>query len=613
MVLAAAALAWPEVARTQTASYCGPTALVASSDGKLLFVANADGGSIAAVDVARGECVRTYPQPASPTGVAISPDGKTLFVTCAGPKGTVRFVDAASGERLGEVNVGYTPMAPVVSGDGGRLYVCNRFDNDVSVVDVARRRQMSRVRVAREPVDAALTRDGRALFVANHLPADAADGEVVSAVVTVIDTATLETTDIRLPNGSTGVRGICASGDGKHAYVTHILARYHLPTVQVERGWINTNALSVIDVEAKKLIEAVLLDEVDRGAANPWGVATTADGRRICVSHAGTNELSVIDAAAMLAKISSRSAEIQAARGGSGAMPIAVQNDLTFLAGLRRRVRLGGIGPRGVSIVASHAYVCEYFSDSLGVVPLEQATGSHLSTAPADRIALGPAVPMTPRRRGEMLFNSAELCLQEWQSCATCHPDARADGLNWDLVNDGLGNPKNSKSMVLVHETPPAMASGVRPGAREAVRAGIRHIQFTVRPEADADAIDVYLESLEPVPSPYLVDGQLSEAARRGEKLFFDPNVGCAECHPRPTYTDLKPYDVASRGKHDRNDAFDNPTLIECWRTAPYMHDGCFPTVRELIEKGRHGATHGNIDQLTPEQITNLVEFVLSL
>ena len=28
-------------------------------------------------------------------------------------------------------------------------------------------------------------------------------------------------------------------------------------------------------------------------------------------------------------------------------------------------------------------------------------------------------------------------------SCATCHPDGRSDGLNWDLLNDGIGNPKN--------------------------------------------------------------------------------------------------------------------------------------------------------------------------
>lgn len=613
LLLAAASVTWTGNAAGQSGSYLGPSTLAGPNDGKLLFVANADGRSVAVIDVARGECVRTYPQPAPPTGLAISPDGKTLFVTCGGAGGTVRFVDAATGEPLGDVRVGHTPMAPLISGDGKRLYVCNRFSNDISVIDTRERRESSRVRVTREPVSAALSRDERTLFVANHLPADPADGDMVSAVVSAIDLATLATASIRLPNGSTGVRDLCLSGDGKHIYVTHVLARYHLPTVQVERGWINTNALSIIDAETRELIEAVLLDEVNRGAANPWGVATTADGALICVSHAGTNELSVIDAAGMLAKIAARSADIRAARDGSGAMPIAARNDLTFLTGLRQRVGLGGIGPRGVRIVGLRAYVCEYFSDSLGVVSLEQVTGALTSAAPVGRIALGPEVQMSPPRRGEMLFNSAQLCLQEWQSCASCHPDARVDGLNWDLVNDGLGNPKNSKSMLLAHQTPPAMASGVRPGAKEAVRAGIRHIQFTVRPDEDADAIDAYLTSLDPVPSPYLDQGRLSDAARRGERVFSDPKVGCAECHPTPFYTDLKPYDVGSRGRYRGHDAFDTPTLIECWRTAPYMHDGQYRTVRELIEKGRHGATHGNLDDLTPEEIADLVEFVLSL
>ena len=48
--------------------------------------------------------------------------------------------------------------------------------------------------------------------------------------------------------------------------------------------------------QSKKLINTVSLDDVDLGAADPWGVATTADGKWICVTHAGTHELSLIDA-----------------------------------------------------------------------------------------------------------------------------------------------------------------------------------------------------------------------------------------------------------------------------------------------------------------------------
>ena len=61
-------------------------------------------------------------------------------------------------------------MGPAVSPDGKRLYVCNRFDNDVSVIDLAAGKELARVAAVREPIAAAVTPDGRTVLVANHLP-----------------------------------------------------------------------------------------------------------------------------------------------------------------------------------------------------------------------------------------------------------------------------------------------------------------------------------------------------------------------------------------------------------------------------------------------------------
>ena len=126
-------------------------------------------------------------------------------------------------------------------------------------------------------------------------------------------------------------------------------------------------------------------------------------------------------------------------------------------------------------------------------------------------------------------------------------------------------------------------------------------------------AIDEYLKSLKPVPSPYLVEGRLSPAAERGKKLFFDEQVGCANCHPKPLYTDLKMHDVGSKGQLDRRTTFDTPTLIECWRTAPYLHDGRYATVKELLTEGKHGQPEDKASKLDDKQIADLAEYVLSL
>ncbi|RMF99449.1 MAG: hypothetical protein D6741_08515 [Planctomycetota bacterium] len=265
-------------------------------------------------------------------------------------------------------------------------------------------------------------------------------------------------------------------------------------------------------------------------------------------------------------------------------------------------------GARGLAIVGDRVFTAVYYSDVLAVVDL--------AASPYDRfshIALGPTPEWSIERRGEVYFNDATLCFQHWQSCASCHPDARVDGLNWDLLNDGIGTPKNNKSLLLAHETPPSMWEGVRATAEEAVRSGIKHIQFAVRPEEDAQAIDAYLRSLQPVPSPYLVDGKLSEAAERGKALFFSERVGCYHCHHGPYYTDQRMHNVGSQGKYDRAVEFDTPTLIEVWRTAPYMHDGHYLTIEEVIRDGKHGARGGDIESLTDQELHDLCEFVRSL
>jgi cytochrome c peroxidase len=218
-------------------------------------------------------------------------------------------------------------------------------------------------------------------------------------------------------------------------------------------------------------------------------------------------------------------------------------------------------------------------------------------------------------RDGEFYFNDAGICFQGWQSCGSCHSeDARVDGLNWDLLNDGIGNPKNSKTLLLSFETPPAMSMGVRDDAASAVRAGIKHILFTVQPESVANAIDAYVKSLKPIPSPLLEHGQLSAAARRGEKLFASPEVNCTRCHPAGLFTDKRHYDVGTRSQYDRESGeFDTPALVEMWRTAPYLHDGSAATARDVLTTRNVNDQHGKTSHLTKEQIDDLAAYLLSL
>ncbi len=575
----------------------GPCALTASADGTTLYVACADAESILVVDPADGKVTRQIPMPERPTGMVLSGDGSKLYVTCAAPQSTVVVLQTDSLAVVARIPVGHTACGPALSPDGTHLYVCNRFDNDVSVIDLDAGVQRDRVAAVREPIAAVVTPDGRSVLVANHLAADRADRFYIAPVVTVIDTQTHRTTAIRLPNGSVGVREMALSPDGRFAFLTHTLGNYELVPAQVDAGWTNTNVISIIDTAQKRRINTISLDDLYRGAGNPWGIACTADGNSLCVSHAGSHELSVVDLPEMLKRLGTRTATL-------GGTPI----DQTTLAGVRRRIGLPSIGPRGLAVVGSTVYVAAYFSDTLDVVDLQSEGGASCRT-----IRLGPKPEWAARRRGEMLFHDATLCYQHWHSCSSCHPDARADTLNWDLRNDGVGNPKNTKSMVFAHRTPPAMASGIRPSAEVAVRSGIEHILFAEVREDDAAAIDEYLGALQPVASPHLVHGRLSAAARRGKTLFESREVGCSRCHPAPLFTDQLMHDVGTRGPYEMRDRFDTPTLIEAWRTAPYMHNGRHATIEETLIEGKHGAKSGGLEELSQQQLKDLIKFVLSL
>jgi len=580
--------------------FLGPRSLVASRDGTVLYVTCADANQVMWVQLPDGDVIRRVTVPAEPTGLAASPDGSRLFVTCAAPKSVVAVLDASSGQMITTIAAGHTATAPVISPDGRRLFVCNRFNNDVSVIDLVSSSELTRIPAIREPIAAAITPDGQAVLVANHLPNTRTDRDFrgdVSPVVTVIDTRTLQTSAIPLPHGANGLRSLRVSPDGQYALVTHLLSNFESIPFRVDTGWINTNVVSVLDVARREVIATVGMDEYYLGAGNPWDVAWAADGQTVCVSLAGTHELCVIDTAALLGDHARRTMQPMMA-----AWPIYP----SLGESLWRRISLPGKGPRGLVAIGSKVYAAQYFSDSVAVVDVS-ATGE----VSADAIPLGKSPELTQQRRGQLLFEDATICYQNWQSCASCHPDGRADGLVWDLMNDGPGNPKSTKSMLLAHETPPAMAEGVRASAEIAVRSGMIHILFADRPEEEASAIDAYLKSLRPVPSPYLADGRLSAAAERGRELFQSDRIGCYRCHPAPLYTDLRSHNVRSRARNERQDHFDTPTLVEVWRTAPYLHDGRYATLDDLLVEGRHGLRPS--EMLTEQEVDDLVEFVLSL
>ena len=110
---------------------------------------------------------------------------------------------------------------------------------------------------------------------------------------------------------------------------------------------------------------------------------------------------------------------------------------------------------------------------------------------------------------------------------------------------------------------------------------------------------------------PFLVKGKLSKAARRGEKLFGQ--AGCAACHPSDQlFTDRRQYDLGMQDDMDKGKAWDTPTLVEIWRTAPYLFDGRSKTIRELLTTHNPGDVHGRTSKLSEQELADLEAYILS-
>ncbi len=596
-----------------------PECMVISTSGETIYIAEKTACSIAVFDV-KNESIRSrIPLPSQPTGLSLSEDSKTLFVTCSGEWDLLGTIDTLKESLIDTVPVGQGACSPVLDKNGTRLFVCNQFENSLSVIDLLQKKEISRIPTGREPNSSILTTDGEYLFIANHLPQERADQDTVAAKIQVIRTNDLQwINDIPLPTGSTLLKQLCLSSDGRYVIASHLLAHFQFPTTQSERGWIGNNAFTIIRVDELAYWTTVLLDDIDRGAANPWGMTFSSDGQIFCITHSGTDELSLIRFPELLQKIEDRQRDVHSQDSEKNhtvktVIQDEISTDLHFLSGIRQRIRLAGKGARHVQIADSKAFVSNYFSDDLNIVDLRE-TSSHSVT----RVSLSPTSPsdserLSLERRGEMLFHDANIGFQGWQSCSSCHPEGRSDGLNWDLLNDGVGNPKNTKSLLYSMQTPPSMSEGVRATADYAVRSGLRHILYAERSEEDTQSLNAYLQSMLPSPNPVRNNQSMHDKITRGMLLFYDKKIGCIQCHYGFYYTDLRSYNVGTRNQLDRTDIFDNPTLRELWRTAPYLHDGRAATLREIFSTWNPADRHGHTSPLTEEQLADLEAFLLSL
>lgn len=566
--------------------YSSPISLVMSDSRDELYVVNQTHSSLSVVDLKTSQVVETLSLGYFPTDAVATHDGNTLFVSCL-YDACIQIVDLEKRTVVDSVKVGHEPYGLTLSEDGERLYVANSMSESVMALSTHSLEILFETLVGRNPRYLTEIADKGVLAVTNGL----------SRSVTYLDSHDGRVLELRDLDRASLLRDIVATSDGSYAIAAGLIAHDEMITTQIERGWINSNGVYVMKVGKPGHFVTVPLDSLINGAANPWGLAMSSDNQRLYVSLAGMHEIAYVDMARLLDLVDSTE-------------PLEVtrlsQNVEAFDSfGLGKRFETGGNGPRGLTLDEKRdkLYVANYFTNDVSV--MDAVSGVVEKLIPLD----SEEREMSLWRRGEMLFNDARMCQQNYYSCASCHQeDGTMDGLNWDLINDGKGNPKNAKSLHDAMDTPPVMWSGVRANMFAGVAAGQRFLGF-IPNEENHEALLEYLSKAPRAPNPFLEEDPV--AIERGEEIFN--RARCQACHIAPTYADGRKHDLGLRASFELRSRFYTPSLREVYRTGPYLHHGLADTLEEIFTEFNPDNKHGLTAGLTKLEISDLVAYLKSL
>ena len=141
-----------------------PNAMTASPTGELVM--GAGHGGVIFIDTRTQEVAGVIDTIANGQGVAVAPDGATLYVVASRPS-AFYIVDVRTRQIRFTLNLAGTGSAIALSPDGRLVYVAQQQTNDVTVLDTQTRSTVATIPLGAQPTTRSLafSGDGRTLFV----------------------------------------------------------------------------------------------------------------------------------------------------------------------------------------------------------------------------------------------------------------------------------------------------------------------------------------------------------------------------------------------------------------------------------------------------------------
>jgi YVTN family beta-propeller protein len=212
-----------------------------SHDGKQLYIANEDAGTISVVNISTGALEKTVPVGKEPEGVRVTPDGHWIVVTSE-EGNAIYVVDPHSFAVAKSVTVGKRPRDVAFTPDGKTAYISGEFDSSLyktTIPEAASATQILQLRKEARPMGVIFDAPKKRLFVST--------GRGGTVAVVALEPSPKLVTEIPV-----GARpwGIALSHDGKRLYTAN--------------G--PSNDVSIVDTATLQVIKKVPVGK------SPWGV-----------------------------------------------------------------------------------------------------------------------------------------------------------------------------------------------------------------------------------------------------------------------------------------------------------------------------------------------------
>jgi YVTN family beta-propeller protein len=592
--------------------YVSPFNLTVSKDGKRLYVVAQEANALLIVDAEKKSVLKKIRVGLHPHSVVLNKKEDKAFVSNQWSD-NVSVIDLSLLKATGTFKTGNGPAGLSITSDDRFLYAVNSFSSDISVIDLQTGEETNRLSAGNNPTGIQISPNGGLMYVTSRRAIIAPYGTPVYTELTSVNTESQHVADHKNISSAYMMENAAFTPSGDLAMVTLIRPKNNIPTLQVDRGWMMTEGIGVIEQAQDGRTVQLLLDEPNAYYADPFDIVITPDGKKGFISNSGVNCISVIS--------------IDSIRSIMKEAEPAMLEQMADYLGMSRRFVIKriptGSNPKGLAISpdGTTLYVAEHLEDRIAVINTNNMEILYT-------ISLDGPKRITELRKGRRLFNNASRTFQNQYSCYTCHPDAHEDGLIYNMASKEMGrNITNTMSLRNVGDTPPYKWTGKNQSVYK--QDGMRFSTVLTRTEAfsyeDLDAIAAYI--MRGIPNPpnlqFNPTGELTESQMRG-KLIFErtkdnngndimPANRCITCHPAPYYTNKKMTYVATLASSDDSTFFDTPGLYNLFASAPYLHDGRAASLEEIWTKYGQTDQHGIINDLSKNQLNDMVDYLKSL